>query len=89
MTSRFHQNALRRLSLSYAPDPGALRAIEDRARYLGAALPASFVEWYGMHRGRALRQQYSNSDKPVEVARLGEPIEWRWDVARDLVREYR
>lgn len=69
--SRFHEEALRQLSLAYEADADALSALERRAAELGVRFPASFVEWYGMRDGIALLQQHSNTDWPVEIAKLG------------------
>jgi hypothetical protein len=68
MSRRFHEAALRRLSVKHAPDPSAVRALKDRATELGIVLPASFVEWYGMRGGLELLRRNSNADDPIEIA---------------------
>ena len=89
MTPRFHQEALRRLGVEYAPDPAAMRALAARAESLGITLPASFVEWYGMRGGIELLKRNSNCDNPLPIERLGDRFEWRWDEAPDCVAEGR
>jgi len=87
MSSRFHQEALERLSVQYAADPAALRALNERAAELDIRLPAAFVEWYGMRDGVALLRSNSNCDDPIEIHRLGEQVPWRWPEKHDWVRE--
>jgi hypothetical protein len=87
MSSRFHQQTLHRLGLRYVPDAIRAAALEERAAALGVAVPASFAEWYAMRDGIELLRRNSNTDHPVAIERLGQPLEWRWDEVHDLVRE--
>jgi hypothetical protein len=70
---QFHEDALHELHLSYVPDAAALSALVTRSSELGVRFPAAFVEWYGMRDGITLLRQHSNSDEPVEIAKLGAP----------------
>lgn len=87
MPCRFHKGTLQLLSRQYERDTAAVRGLEERAFALGVALPASFLEWYGMRDGVALLSGGGGADDPVEIERLGVPIEWRWPKKRDLVKE--
>jgi hypothetical protein len=71
--TRFHEAALRELRRDYEPDPSAMHELADRAAALGLRFPASFVEWYGMRDGVALLREHSNTDRPAEISKLGEP----------------
>jgi hypothetical protein len=87
MSSLFHEGALARLGVQHALDPRAMRSLKERATALGITLPASFVEWYGMRDGIDLLRRNSNADDPVEVERLGERFQWRWDEKQDWLQE--
>jgi hypothetical protein len=87
MLSRFHQEALQRLGLQYVPEAARAAALKERAAALGVAVPASFAEWYAMRDGIDVLRRNTNTDHPVAIERLGEPLEWRWDETHDLVRE--
>jgi hypothetical protein len=87
MACRFHEEPLQRLSVQYALDPAAMRALNKRAFALDIAFPASFFEWYTMRNGVALLRTNSNDDEPIEIDSLGTPFQWRWPEKRDLVDE--
>jgi hypothetical protein len=55
---------------------GDLLAVEQR---IGRKLPAVFREFYSIEDARALLKYYSNSDRPLSVAELAEPMSPRWD----------
>jgi len=87
MPSRFHNAALALLGVDYAVDPYATLALEARARTFGITFPASFIEWCGMRDGLTLLQDTSHCDEPVPIAKLGNPMQWRWAEDRDLLRD--
>jgi len=53
-----------------------LLVVEQR---IGRKLPAAFREFYSIEDARALLKYYSNSDRPLSVAELAEPMSPRWD----------
>jgi hypothetical protein len=53
-----------------------LLAVEQR---ISRKLPAAFREFYSIEDARALLKYYSNSDRPLSVAELAEPMSPRWD----------
>ena len=73
LPSRFHENALRALGVAYETDGNVLSALRARASEFGVRFPASFIEWYSMRNGITLLRQHSNSDEPLEIAKLGAP----------------
>jgi hypothetical protein len=83
MGPRFHQEALRRLGVVWAPDPAAMLALAARASHLGIALPASFAEWYGMRDGIELLKRKQQLRRAAGRARrthatlLASPVAWR------------
>ncbi|MBS2011441.1 MAG: hypothetical protein JST00_00905 [Deltaproteobacteria bacterium] len=87
MAALFHQEALARMGLQHVFDPEAMDSLKARAATLGVTFPASFVEWYGMPDAINLLRRNSNCDDPIEIERLGETFQWRWDEKQDWLRD--
>lgn len=85
----FHAAALRRLGVTLEPDPEAARRLAEQAAARGFRVPAALEALYAARGGEALRRLLACSDDFVSPAGLGEPVTWRWDQPRDLVREGR
>src|SRR5262249_23315052 len=65
----------------------AMRSMRAQEVALGITFPSSFVEWFGLREGADLLRRHSNSDDPVEIEHLGEPVPGGWGKKRDFVRE--
>jgi len=60
------------------PSGAAERGLLAVERRVARTLPAAFREFYSLENGPSLLEQYSNSDRPLRLAELGErPERWR------------
>lgn len=78
--SRFHRASLAALDLEPILDDHARDRLTSLGQRIGAPLPLSFVEWFGMHGAVEILHRHTNCDDVIAIESLGDPDRVRFAV---------
>jgi len=70
---QYHARTFDLLGTQPGVSPSALELLDQLEKRISRPLPASVREWYQLSGACEILLQYSNADRPVDLAHLGEP----------------